>query len=320
MDSWGILMICGVATAASLAGWSLLSDLLFTRQQELSSRIDELFGGGQSGDSQSLNVVQDVSTLQMSQDGVQVMSPRERLQLAIDQAGLDLQVTTLVACSVLSGLLGGGMVWVGLQNWMFVSMGGCLFSCLPFAYVLRRRRKRLHRMLEQMPDVFDLICRAVRAGNTFWHGVNSVSEEFEAPISTEFAYCHEMHNLGLPGEQALRTMARRTGLVEMKLLAEAVTVQQQAGGNLVEVLDKLTHMIRERFRIHGKIRTLTAEGKMQAWVLLGLAPAVFLLTFFFNPEYCMVLIEWNHSLLLGIAMALEVVGAVVINRLVRVDY
>ena len=123
----------------------------------------------------------------------------------------------------------------------------------------RRGVERLHRMLQQMPDVFDLICRTVRAGNTFWHGVNSVSDEFEAPISTEFAYCHEMHNLGLPSELALREMARRTGLVEMKLLAEAVTVQQQAGGNLVEVLDKLTMMIRERFRIHGTIRTLTAE-------------------------------------------------------------
>jgi len=314
------ISVFGLASVASLAGWSLFSDVLFRRRHQMQDRVDRYFGRTISAPGEDLSLVQDISTLEVAQSQSKRERIQEQIQLAIDQSGLTWSMPRFVLMVVMSAGLGGFLMWTISHNWMFVLMASICAGVSPVMYLLRRRKKRLHRMLQQMPDVFDLICRAVRAGNTFWHGVNSVSDEFEAPISTEFAYCHEMHNLGLPSELALREMARRTGLVEMKLLAEAVTVQQQAGGNLVEVLDKLTLMIRERFRIHGKIRTLTAEGKMQAWVLLALAPAVFLLTFLFNPNYAMVLIRWNHSALLGVALALELVGAFVINKVVQVDF
>jgi len=314
------ISIFGLASVASLAGWSLFSDVLFRRRHQIQDRVSRHFGGVAMPQGEELNVVQDVSTLDVTQSQSKKERIQEQLQLVIDQAGLSWSLPRFIAMVVISTGLGGFLMWAMSHNWMFVLMASIVSGACPVMYLFWRRKKRLHRMLQQMPDVFDLICRTVRAGNTFWHGVNSVSDEFEAPISTEFAYCHEMHNLGLPSELALREMARRTGLVEMKLLAEAVTVQQQAGGNLVEVLDKLTMMIRERFRINGKIRTLTAEGKMQAWVLLALAPAVFLLTLIFNSEYAMVLIQWNHSALLGVALALELVGAFVISKVVRVDF
>ena len=320
MEMSGTMTVFGLATVASLAGWSLLSDLLFRRQYEIKDRVDRRFAGSAGYQDETLNVLQDVSTLDVAQSQSKKAKIQEQLQLVIDQAGLTWRLPKFIAVVLILTALGGFLMWVLSHNWMFVVMAGLVAGLSPVVYLFQRRKNRLYRMLQQMPDVFDLICRTVHAGKTFWHGVNSVSDEFEAPISTEFAYCHEMHALGLPGELALREMARRTGLVEMKLLAEAVTVQQQAGGNLVEVLDKLTHMIRERFRIHGKIRTLTAEGKMQAWVLLALAPAVFLLMFIFNAEYAIVLIQWNHSILLAIALALELVGAVVINKVVRVDF
>ena len=97
-----------------------------------------------------------------------------------------------------------------------------------------------------------------------------------APISTEFAVCFEQQNLGIDSETSLRDLAQRTGLLELKILVVGVIVQEQTGGNLADMLDKLSAVIRERYRLRGVIKTLTAEGRMQATLLLGLPPALLL--------------------------------------------
>ena len=103
--------------------------------------------------------------------------------------------------------------------------------------------------------------RVVRAGQTISQALQAVADEFPPPIAAEFAYCYEQQNLGLSPESALRDLARRTGLLEIKIFVLALLVQQQTGGNLAELLDKLSGIIRERFRIRGQIKTLTAEGR-----------------------------------------------------------
>src|SRR5262249_57164429 len=121
-----------------------------------------------------------------------------------------------------------------------------------------------------LPDAFDLMARVIRAGQTMSQAIQSVADEFDQPLAGEFAYCYEQQNLGLSPEVALRDLARRTGLVEVKIFVLAMLVQQQTGGNLAELLDKLSGVVRERFRVPGKIKALTAEGRMQATVLLVL--------------------------------------------------
>jgi tight adherence protein B len=173
-------------------------------------------------------------------------------------------------------------------------------------------------MMDQLPEAFDLMARIIRAGQTMAQSIQAVADEFDAPLAAEFAYCYEQQNLGLSPEASLRDLARRTGLLEIKIFVLALLVQQQAGGNLAELLDKLSTVIRERSRIRGKIRVLTAEGRFQAIVLLGLPPAMLLVLMFFNPEYGMVLFK-HPSLLVGTFIS-EALGYLWIRRIVNFDF
>ena len=132
------------------------------------------------------------------------------------------------------------------------------------------------------------------------------------------ALCFEQQNLGLSPELALRDMARRTGLLEIKIFVLAILVQQQTGGNLAELLDRLAALIRDRFRIRGKIKTLTAEGRMQAAVLLGLPPALFLVVLFLNRGYAQILLD-HPSLLVGMFIS-ELIGWLWIRRIIHFDF
>jgi tight adherence protein B len=198
-----------------------------------------------------------------------------------------------------------------------LSMAG-VGGLIPLVYVYTKRNIRLSKMLSQLPDAFDLMARVLRAGQTMAQAMQAVADEFDAPIAAEFAYCSEQQNLGLPPEVSLRDLARRTGLLELKIFVLAVLVQQQTGGNMAEMLEKLASVVRERFRIRGKIKALTAEGRLQAAVLLILPPVMFLVLLFINPSYGRVLLG-RPDLLLGVVIA-EAVGAIWIRRIINFDF
>jgi tight adherence protein B len=181
-----------------------------------------------------------------------------------------------------------------------------------------RRKARQHKLRTQLPDAFDLMSRVVRAGQTMSQALLAVSDEFAPPVAAEFAYCYEQQNLGLSPELTLRDLARRNGLLEIKIFVMAMLVQQQTGGNLAELLDKLSAVVRDRFRIQGAIKALTAEGRMQAVVLLILPLALFLMMLFTNPDYAQVLLD-NPQLIAG-TLVCEAVGAVWIRKIVNFDF
>jgi tight adherence protein B len=176
----------------------------------------------------------------------------------------------------------------------------------------------MNKLMGQLPDAFDLMGRVIRAGQTMSQALQAVADEFDAPISVEFAYCYEQQNLGLAPELALRDLARRTGLLEVKIFVLALLIQQQAGGNLAELLDKLAAIIRERFRIRGKIRSLTAEGRIQALVLLALPPGMFFLILFLNRAYEQVLLD--NPVILVVTLIFQVIGALWIRKIVNFDF
>src|SRR5262249_55518961 len=188
----------------------------------------------------------------------------------------------------------------------------------PLLYAQQKRNARLERLLGQLPDAFDLMGRVVRSGQTMAQALQAVADEFPQPIAGEFNYCYEQQNLGLPTETAMRELATRTGLLEVKIFVLALLVQQQTGGNLAEMLDKLAEVIRDRQRVRGQIRSLTAEGRLQAAILLGLPPAMFLLMLTTNPDYASVLLQ--YPALLGTTLACEALGALWIRKIVNFDF
>ena len=310
------IAIFAAATVAAVSGLSLLSDLFLRNRLRVSQRLDSQFKRKVRDKLETTRLFQNLDERDVLRDD----SLAGRFRMMVEQSGLEITPQKLATVS--------GAATLGVVILASLATGSILFGIIaapagglaPILFVNHQRKKRLQKLLEQLPDAYDLMARAVRAGNTFWKSVLSVSDEFEDPIATELAYCHEMQNLGLPSEAALRELARRTGLIEIKILVEAVSVQEQTGGNLGEILDKLAQVVRERFRIWGNIRSLTAEGRMQAFVLLALAPAMFLILLCINYDYARVLIDWNNSLLLIGTAACEGLGWLWIRRIVNFDF
>jgi tight adherence protein B len=243
---------------------------------------------------------------------------KQRFEAMVEQSGLDLTPQKLllisVGMSLALGLLGG----VLRQNVLAAAVGAILGALVPIVYVNSKRNSRIEKLLSQLPDAFDLMSRVVRAGQTMSQGLLAVADEFSPPIAVEFAFCYEQQNLGLAPETAMRELARRSGLVELKIFVLAMLVQQQTGGNLAELLDKLAHVIRERYKMRGKIKALTAEGRVQAMVLLGLPPFMFLIMMLMNRDYAGVLLE-QPSLIWTILIS-ETIGGLWIRKIVNFDF
>jgi tight adherence protein B len=246
------------------------------------------------------------------------LSLREQFEAAVEQSGLRLSPERLLTIMVCSAGVLGSLVFLIRQSFLLAGMAAAFGAFVPFAFMLSRRKARLEKLLGQLPDAFDLMGRVVRAGQTMSQALQSVADEFDQPVAGEFAYCYEQQNLGLSPEFALRDLARRTGLLEIKIFVLAVLVQQQSGGNLAELLDKLSAMIRERFRIRGKIRALTAEGRAQAVLLLVLPIALMFLLMVMSQDYARALAKYPN-MIIGM-LIMEVIGALWIRKIVNFDY
>ncbi len=196
--------------------------------------------------------------------------------------------------------------------------GGLVGFLAPIWRVKKCRDRRIEKLRSQLSDAFELMARVVRAGQTLGQALMAVADEFPQPISTEFAYCYEQQNLGLSPEVTFRDLTRRTGVIELKIFVLAVLVQQQTGGNLAELLTKLASVVRERYLIRGTIKTLTAEGRMQGWVLAGMPPCMLGLLLVINPSYAKV--HFDHMNVLLVTFGFEALGILWIRKIVNFDF
>lgn len=296
---------------------SVLSDLFLRDRERVSQRIDDEFRKKQRERAERSLVFKDLGRLAAEVDTDQP-SLQVRVEELLDQSGLEMtsgRLFSLMGGSALAlGILGGLI----RENLLVGAVGAVVGAALPWFYVLFKRMKRLNKLREQLPDAFDLMSRVVRAGQTISQAQQAVADEFTPPIASEFAYCFEQQNLGLSPEIALRDLARRTGLLEIKIFVTALLVQQQTGGNLAELLEKLSGVVRERFKTQGKIRALTAEGRIQGLVLLFLPVGMFLIMLVLNREFSEVLLDYPY-LLLGMAVS-EGIGALWIRKIVNFDF
>jgi tight adherence protein B len=247
---------------------------------------------------------------------------REKCEFLIDQSGVNISFQQLLACTaglflvfgLLGWLIGDTLAYSLRLAFIFGTVGGAI----PLVYIRFKRHRRLETLRSQLPDAFELMSRVLRAGQTISQAMRSVADEFSRPIALEYLYCHEQMNLGMDPEAALRDLARRTGLLEMKIFVLAVVVQRQTGGNLAELLDKLAHVVRERFRIRGMIQSLTAQGRLQAIILFSLPPAMFLLLMILHREYEKILLE--HPTLIMITLGLMITGWLWVSKIINFDF
>jgi tight adherence protein B len=243
---------------------------------------------------------------------------RERLRDFLTESGLAMRPDQLlVACGALGLLAFLPCALVG-QHWLLGVMLGLAASPLPLAYVAFVRKQRRQKILDQLPDAFELMSRTLRAGQTMSQALQTVADEGAPPISEEFGFCYEQQNLGLTPEAAMQDMALRTGLLELKIFVMAVMIHRQTGGNMAELLDKLGRVIRDRAKIRGSIKALTAEGAMQAYILMALPPGMLAIMMTMNRPYAMLLFQY-YWLLVGAGVSMFL-GWLWMRRIINFDF
>lgn len=191
---------------------------------------------------------------------------------------------------------------------------------LPLFWLLRRRSKRFRQLSYQLPEALGLLARALRAGHGLTSAMNVVASEMLPPISTEFGICCEQYNLGTPIDQALTNLQERVPNGDLRFFCTSVRLQQRTGGNLAEILDKISYVVRERFKLLGQVQALTGEGRFSGLILMALPVVIFLVLYYLNPEYVVPLFsDPVGRKMIAVAAALQLLGAYVIKRIVTID-
>ena len=276
-------------------------------------------GNGRSGQEKPISGLRGILRLV----GKYLESPRWNLSLEhrLLRAGITLRSGEFLA------LCGGQAMMVGLLL-MFVGGGRLLPGFIgavtgfffPFLLVRIKTLKRMQAFNSQLGDALILVANSLRTGYSFMQAIDMVAQEMRPPISTEFARTVKEMNLGVTVENALGNLAKRVDSDDLDLVLTSVLIQRQVGGNLSEVLDNIARTIRERVRIRGEIRTLTAQGRISG-IIVSLIPfAMSVFIYLINPEYISVL--FTHTLgklMLGAALAGQIIGAMVIRRIVDIE-
>lgn len=297
----------------------MLADFFETQRQRARQRLDEELRVRSQERARSSLAFRDAYAANVEAVDYHVRkSPIAYLGQLVEESGLSIKPRQLIIYMIVAMGITAGGAWILSKNLSVTAASAVCGALLPYAHVSFVRRSRLNKLLSQMPDAFDLMSRTMRAGQTISQALQAVADEFSPPISEEFRYCYDQQNLGLTPEAALRDLARRTGLLEIKIFVLAVMVHQQTGGNLSELLGKLSHVIRDRYRIKGAIQALTAEGRLQAIILLALPPLLMLAMFILNRSYAVTLFDYPQ-LLVGTAVSMAF-GAFWMQKIISFDF
>jgi tight adherence protein B len=245
-----------------------------------------------------------------------------KFQELLEQAGMRWSTHRLVNTSLIACVVGWALSWVLLpgqfQKYSYVP---ALFAgCLPLLFVMRKRSARMRRFEEQFPDSLEFVARSMRAGHAFSVSLEMIHREFQEPLAGEFRRTFEEHNLGLPLDVALQKLAKRVPSLDVHFFVSAVLLQKRTGGNLAEILDKLAYVIRERFKLRGKIRAISAHGRMTGTALTCIPIAVAVIMFYVNPDYVrFFFLDDVGNIMMGAAIALQLIGYAIMRQIVKIE-
>jgi tight adherence protein B len=247
-------------------------------------------------------------------------------QIFLEQSDLKVRAGNLLLLCVVSAAVVGviGYFVAGSlppnQALLFVMVGVVLGGVLPYSYASYRRTKRFQKFEELFPNAIDTLARAVRAGHAFTTALELIANEISEPIASEFRKLFEEQKFGLPVRDALMNLAARMPLVDVKFFVTAVMLQRETGGNLAEILDNLSYVIRERFKIMRQVRVYTAQGRLTMMLLMGLPPIIVVTMLVTNPAFIRPLFAdpIGHTLVVG-GIVLQTIGYFVIRKIIQIQ-
>lgn len=287
--------------------------------KRINQRIQAMSAGGYEGRSALLakqRLLSETPAVQKFLLGIPRIHMLDRL---LEQSGSTMSVGQFLTLSLLTGL-GGLLVGNILALPWFVSLLLALaVACIPYFVILNKKIKRVGKIERQLPDALDLMSRALRAGHSFPSALDMVAKEGQQPIAQEFKVVSDEVNFGIPLNDALNNLAVRVPVTDLRYFVIAVLIQRETGGNLAELLDNLAGLMRERFKLLGHIKVLSAEGRLSAWILTILPFAMVALINIINPRLMSVL--WTDTLgqkLSMAAMFAMVLGVIWMWRIIKI--
>jgi len=297
----------------------VLAFVLHDGSGKTADRLD-LFTGRKKKDDESTTILKKTAFDRDKNSLLEMLTPNmPSLQKLIVQADAHIRASTLFGIGAFLGIIGASISWLAGVKPYLAPLLGIVMMLVPFVWLLTKRALRLRAFASQLPDALELVARALRAGHSLAAGMHVVAEEMPSPIADEFLRVYEEQNLGIPIDEALKAVCDRVPNLDLRFFVTSVLIQRQTGGDLAEILDKIGYVIRERFRILGQVKALTAEGRLSGVILIALPFGLFLLMLHIKPDYVEKL--WTHEL--GIKMSvfaliMQLLGAVVIRKIVNI--
>ncbi len=242
------------------------------------------------------------------------------LQKMLNQGEVNVRPGNFLMICVLCAAVLGVVLFFAANNLLFGWAGALLGFFLPYAYASHMRSKRFQRFEEKFPETMDTLARAVRAGHAFTTALELIANEIAEPIAGEFRQLYEEQKFGLPVREALLNLTERIPLVDVKFFVTAVMLQRETGGNLAEILDNLSYVIRERFKIMRQVRVHTAQGRMTMLLLMALPPIIVVTMRILNPGFIQPLFTdaIGHMLIVA-GITLQTIGYFVIRRIIAIQ-
>ena len=319
-----IIIIVFIAVFAVVALLFAATGTGATKQdREMLARLDSALATGKSKTDMS-DLLVDVrknellSTIPWVDKALRKVELTPRLRRLLYQADLKWTVGGLMMMCFVAFMIPGYIVYWRTCNLVFGLAIGLAFGFAPIGFVMFKRSQRLNKFEEGLPEALDLICSALRVGHSLNSALGLVTRECPDPVGSEFRVCFDEQNYGLELKTALENMTNRVPVQDLRIVVTGILIQKESGGNLAEVLEKASEVIRERFRLKRQVRTHTAQGRITGLVLTFLPVVLGCALYFVNPE--MMSLLWTREIglkLLYAAGGMIVVGGLIIHKIVN---
>ncbi len=313
-----LIFVSLIAATAMLLAWGVCQialNLAGAEKRKLQQRL-----------SQGVSLPRDTArsiTLQSDVRGLSAVLIRYRLFAALYrslvQACPDLPLARFLGIVLATAVGAFALGGVFMNSLVVGTLAAVLGAYAPFLVLSARRNRRQRLLAEELPDALDFLARILRAGHSLSTGLQMVGAELPEPLAAEFRRCYDQHSLGLPLDDALKDMADRLDSTDFAFFVTAVLVQRQTGGDLAEVLDNISRMIRQRIRLSQHVKAKTAEGRFTGYILVAFPVLMFLIYYVMSPAQAEIMFQTATGLsLLGVAVVLEAVGLYAIRKITTV--
>lgn len=310
-----------VVAAAVFAAFSLL-DQRNARARLLRDRLAAVQKSAEREPDEELELLRDevLSDIPALDNLLRRSERVSNFQTMLAQADLKLRAGNMLFLSLGTGVATGFILLVASGFKTLALVGALVGALMPYSYASFRRSRRFQKFEELFPQAIDTLARAVRAGHALTTALELISNEVGEPVASEFRKLFEEQKFGLPMRDALINLTERMPLVDVKFFVTAVMLQRETGGNLAEILDNLSYVIRERFKIQRQVRVFTAQGRLTMMLLMMLPPIIVLTMLVMNPSFIKPLFTdpLGHGLLVG-GITLQTIGYFVIRRIIQIQ-